>query len=100
MFPYISDELHADAVALFVLGSGIRWGAIINPAMMIIGGTIQRIGNGGINVMIDMIISNLLPLREGGMFLGMTFIMSSIGTSLGSFIGSALVSTHSVAATD
>ncbi|KAJ5110594.1 MFS general substrate transporter [Penicillium argentinense] len=78
------------AVAFFVLGSGISGGAI-NAAMMIAGRTIQGIGGGGINVMIDMIVSDLLPLRERGNFMGMIFAIFSIGTSLGPFIGGALV---------
>ncbi|KNG84700.1 Major Facilitator Superfamily protein [Aspergillus nomiae NRRL 13137] len=78
------------AVAFFVLGSGISGGAI-NSAMMIAGRTIQGIGGGGINVMIDMIVSDLLPLRERGNFMGMIFAVFSIGTSLGPFIGGALV---------
>ncbi|KAE8133795.1 major facilitator superfamily domain-containing protein [Aspergillus pseudotamarii] len=78
------------AVAFFVLGSGVSGGAI-NSAMMIAGRTIQGIGGGGINVMIDMIVSDLLPLRERGNFMGMIFAVFSIGTSLGPFIGGALV---------
>ncbi|CAI7591937.1 unnamed protein product [Penicillium palitans] len=78
------------AVAFFVLGSGISGGAI-NSSMMIAGRTIQGIGGGGINVMIDMIVSDMVPLRERGNFMGMIFAVFSIGTSLGPFIGGALV---------
>lgn len=59
--------------------------------MMIAGRTIQGIGGGGINVMIDMIVSDMVPLRERGNFMGMIFAVFSIGTSLGPFIGGALV---------
>jgi len=78
------------AVAFFILGSGVSGGAI-NSAMMIAGRAIQGIGGGGINVMIDMIVSDMLPLRERGTFMGMIFAVFSIGTSLGPFIGGALV---------
>ncbi|KAJ5291222.1 MFS general substrate transporter [Penicillium angulare] len=78
------------AVAFFVLGSGISGGAI-SSTIMIAGRTIQGIGGGGINVMIDMIVSDMLPLRERGNFMGMIFAVFSIGTSLGPFIGGAIV---------
>lgn len=78
------------SVALFVLGSGISGGAI-NPPMMIAGRSIQGIGGGGINVMIDMIVSDMLPLRERGNFMGMIFAVFAVGTSLGPFIGGVIV---------
>lgn len=78
------------SVALFILGSGISGGAI-NPPMMIAGRSIQGIGGGGINVMIDMIVSDLLPLRERGKFMGMIFAVFAVGTSLGPFIGGVIV---------
>ncbi|KAE8387926.1 DNA repair protein RAD50 [Aspergillus alliaceus] len=78
------------AVAIFVLGSGISGGAT-NSNMMIAGRGIQGIGGGGINVMIDMIVSDLVPLRERGNFMGLIFAIFSIGTSLGPFIGGAIV---------
>jgi MFS family permease len=78
------------SVALFVLGSGISGGAINSP-MMIAGRSIQGIGGGGINVMIDMIVSDMLPLRERGNFMGMIFAVFAVGTSLGPFIGGVIV---------
>lgn len=78
------------SVILFVIGSGISGGAI-NAAMMIAGRTVQGIGGGGINVLIDMIVSDMVPLRERGNFMGMIFAVFSIGTSLGPFIGGAVV---------
>lgn len=78
------------AVAFFVLGSGISGGAI-NSAMMVAGRAIQGIGGGGINVLIELIVSDLVPLRERGNFMAMIFAVFSIGTSLGPFVGGALV---------
>ncbi|KAJ5158827.1 uncharacterized protein N7500_008478 [Penicillium coprophilum] len=78
------------SVALFVLGSGISGGATNSP-MMIAGRSIQGIGGGGINVMIDMIVSDMLPLRERGNFMGMIFAVFAVGTSLGPFIGGVIV---------
>lgn len=59
--------------------------------MLIAGRTIQGIGGGGINVMIDMIVSDLVPLRERGKFMGMIFAVFAVGTSLGPFVGGATV---------
>ncbi|KAF8846456.1 MFS general substrate transporter [Acephala macrosclerotiorum] len=78
------------AVTFFVLGSGLSGGAH-SSAMMIAGRAIQGIGGGGINVMIDIIVSDLVPLRERGTFMGMIFAIFSIGTSLGPFVGGIIV---------
>lgn len=50
-------------VAIFALGSGISGGAT-SSAMLIAGRAIQGIGGGGTNLMIELIISDLVPLRE------------------------------------
>lgn len=77
-------------MALFTLGSGISGGAK-NSATLIGGRTVQGIGGGGINVMIDTIVSDLVPLRERGNFIGMIFAVFSTGTSLGPIIGGIIV---------
>ena len=78
------------AVAIFALGSGISGGAK-SAAMLIAGRAIQGIGGGGINVMIDIIISDLIPLRERGKFLGIIFSVFALGTSIGPFVGGIIV---------
>ncbi|KGO53496.1 hypothetical protein PEX2_061040 [Penicillium expansum] len=78
------------SVALFVLGSGISGGAINSP-IIIAGRSIQGIGGSGINVMIDMIVSDILLLRERGNFMGMIFAVFAVGTSLSLFIGGVIV---------
>lgn len=57
-------------VALFTLGSGICGGAS-NGAMLIAGRAIQGMGSGGINMIVDIIVSDLVPLRERGNYMAM-----------------------------
>ncbi|PVH91647.1 MFS general substrate transporter [Periconia macrospinosa] len=78
------------AVALLVFGSGIAGGASTG-GMLIAGRAIQGIGGGGINMLIDLIICDLVPLRERPKYLGLVAVIFAIGTSLGPFIGGALV---------
>ena len=78
------------AVALFTLGSGIAGGARDMP-MLIAGRTVQGIGGGGIQMMIELIISDLVPLRERGNILGVLFAAVTIGTSLGPFVGGIII---------
>jgi len=78
------------AVALLVFGSGIAGGANTGT-MLIAGRAIQGIGGGGINMLIDLIICDLVPLRERPKYLGLVAIIFAIGTGMGPFIGGALV---------
>lgn len=77
-------------VAFFALGSGICGGAN-NPGMMIAGRAIQGIGGGGINLLIELVISDLVPLRERGAYMGIIFAVFALGTSVGPFIGGIIV---------
>lgn len=77
-------------VTMFALGSGISGGAS-NAAMMIAGRAVQGIGGGGINLMIELIVSDLVPLRQRGAYMGVVFAIFSLGTALGPFIGGAIV---------
>ncbi|KAL8797418.1 MAG: hypothetical protein Q9182_007208 [Xanthomendoza sp. 2 TL-2023] len=77
-------------VALFTLGSGICGGAT-NGAMLIAGHAIQGMGSGGINMIVDVIVSDLVPLRERGDFMAIVLTVYFIGTSTGPFVGGAIV---------
>ncbi|KAH8900392.1 MFS general substrate transporter [Thozetella sp. PMI_491] len=74
------------AVALFVLGSGISGGAT-STAMLIAGRLIQGLGGAGINSFSQIIISDLVPLRERGKYMGLVFAVFGVGTALGPPIG-------------
>ncbi|KAL8701125.1 MAG: hypothetical protein Q9224_000640 [Gallowayella concinna] len=77
-------------VALFTLGSGICGGAT-NGAMLIAGRAIQGMGSGGINMIVDVIVSDLVPLRERGNFMAIVLTVYFVGTSIGPFVGGAIV---------
>jgi MFS family permease len=69
-------------VAMFTLGSGICGGAI-NGDMLTAGISIQGIGAGGINMIIDVIVSDLVPLRECSKFIALILTVYPVVTSLG-----------------
>jgi len=78
------------SVAVFTIGSGIAGGAS-NGEVMIVGRAIQGLGSGGFNMLVDLIICDLVPLRERGKFIGLINSFFAIGLFLGPFIGGALV---------
>ncbi|GAB7322831.1 hypothetical protein MBLNU13_g05398t2 [Cladosporium sp. NU13] len=77
-------------VSIYTLGSGICGGAN-SGAVLIAGRSIQGIGTGGLNMILDIILSDLLPLRERGTYIAITLVVLTMGTSLGPFIGGAIV---------
>jgi EmrB/QacA subfamily drug resistance transporter len=78
------------ATAAFVLGSGIAGGAT-NMAMLIAGRVIQGVGAGRINVLCEILVCDLVPLRQRGKYLAGIFGMIAIGTALGPFFGGLIV---------
>ncbi|KAJ8114180.1 hypothetical protein ONZ43_g4963 [Nemania bipapillata] len=76
-------------VSLFAIGSGIAGGANGVP-MLIAGRTIQGIGCGGIFVLLDVVVCDLVPLRERGKYLGPILAAGGLGSTLGPLIGGAL----------
>ncbi|KAI0416971.1 MFS general substrate transporter [Xylaria grammica] len=78
------------AVALFTLGSGICGGST-STNMLIGGRTVQGLGAAGINMLIELILCDLLPLRERGQFFGALFLFLILGSALGPFLGGILV---------
>ncbi|KAI5928468.1 MFS general substrate transporter [Camillea tinctor] len=82
--------LMISAVAIFVLGSGICGGAN-SPNMLIGGRTVQGLGAAGINVLVELIVCDVLPLRERGQFMGLLFVFITLGSVIGPFVGGILV---------
>ncbi|KAH7024902.1 major facilitator superfamily domain-containing protein [Microdochium trichocladiopsis] len=77
-------------VAIFTLGSGIAGGS--NTATMLIAGrAVQGIGGGGINLCIELVVSDLVPLRERGNYMALLFAFFALGTAMGPFVGGVLV---------
>ncbi|KAI1111522.1 major facilitator superfamily domain-containing protein [Nemania sp. NC0429] len=77
------------AIALFFIGSGVAGGAH-NPTTLIAGRTIQGLGSGGLYVLSDVIICDLIPPRYRGPFLSAVLSTAAIGTTIGPIIGGAL----------
>jgi MFS family permease len=75
---------------LFVLGSGISGGAT-SPGMIIAGRAIQGMGGGGLNTLPNIIVSDLVPLRERGKYVAWFLTTYFIGTAMGPWVGGAIV---------
>lgn len=78
------------STATFTLGSGLSGGAK-NMKMLIAGRLVQGIGAGGINVLIEIITCDILPLRGRGRYLGITFGLIALGTTMGPLFGGLIV---------
>ncbi|KAK2611403.1 hypothetical protein N8I77_004742 [Diaporthe amygdali] len=65
-------------VALFTIGSAIAGGA-----------------SNGINMIVDIIVSDLVPLRERGNYMALVLVVYFVGTALGPYIGGAIVESTS-----
>ena len=61
-------------------------------AMLISGRVIQGLGGSGINVLVEMIVCDLVPLVERGQYMAVVFGMISLGTALGPLFGGLIVS--------
>lgn len=79
-------------MAVYTLGSGICGGAN-SSGMLIAGRAVQGVGSGGINMIVDVIISDLVPLRQRGYFMAIVLLVYGVGTALGPFIGGIIVQT-------
>ncbi|KAK4675025.1 hypothetical protein QC764_000200 [Podospora pseudoanserina] len=73
-------------VAFFTLGSGISGGAT-NGAMLIAGRAVQGIGSGGLYIIIDIIISDLVPLRVRGNYMSVVLLTYTFGMGIGPWVG-------------
>ncbi|KAI1454003.1 major facilitator superfamily domain-containing protein [Annulohypoxylon moriforme] len=78
------------AIALFTLGSGIAGGAH-NVGTLITGRTIQGLGSGGLYVLSDIIICDLIPPRYRAPYMSAVLSTAAIGTTIGPIIGGAIV---------
>jgi MFS family permease len=77
------------SVVVFTLGSGVCGGAS-SMNMLIASHAVQGIGGGGINMLVELIVCDLLPLRERGTYTAIIFSASIIGSALGLWIGGIL----------
>ncbi|CAG8958653.1 hypothetical protein HYFRA_00011494 [Hymenoscyphus fraxineus] len=81
------------SVVLFMIGSGISGGSL-NPGMLIVGRAIQGAGAGGINVLIDIVCCDLVPMRERGKYLGLMFSGAGVAAALGPPVGGGLAQSN------
>lgn len=78
------------SVAIFILGCGLGGGAT-SITMLVIARLIQGLGSGGLNVLLEIIICDLVPLRERGKYLGILFGIIGIGSACGPLFGGLIV---------
>lgn len=78
------------AVSIFATGSGISGGAT-TWMMLLAGRIIQGIGGAGINLLSQLIVNHLVPLRDRGKYMSFIYAAFMVGTGLGPFLGGALV---------
>ena len=76
--------------AAYTVGSGIAGGA--NEEIMLIAGrAIQGVGSGGLNMAADVVVSDLVPLRYRGNYIALLLIVTTLGFSIGPFVGGVIV---------
>ncbi|KAI9766171.1 MAG: hypothetical protein M1840_006738 [Geoglossum simile] len=78
------------AVAVFAFGSAISGGAS-SMEMLIAGRAVQGVGGGGIVMLSNLIISDIVPLRERGTYMAILFAAITVGNGAGPFIGGIIV---------
>ncbi|KAF7950962.1 uncharacterized protein EAE97_002514 [Botrytis byssoidea] len=81
------------SISLFMLGSGIAGGSN-SSTMLIAGRTVQGLGSGGIMMLVELIICDIVPLRERGKYLGIVMSSTAIAAILGPAIGGALATAN------
>jgi hypothetical protein len=77
------------AIGFFALGSGLAGGAY-NVGMLTTGRVIQGLGSGGLYVLSDIIICDLIPPRYRGPYMSAVLSTAAIGITIGPIIGGAL----------
>lgn len=82
------------SVVLLIVGSAIC-GWAKNGHTLIAGRTIQGIGGGGINLLVELIICDLVPLRERSKFMGIIMATFTVGTAIGPIIGGIIAQSSS-----
>ncbi|KAK2592123.1 hypothetical protein QQS21_010194 [Conoideocrella luteorostrata] len=77
------------SVAIFALGSGIAGGA--NDAVaMIAGRTVQGLGSGGIMLLVELVVCDMVSPRERGKYLGIVLSTAALGAIVGPVVGGSL----------
>ncbi|KAI0739191.1 Mfs1.1 [Daedaleopsis nitida] len=77
------------SILIFAIGSAVT-GSATSMNIIIIGRTIQGIGSGSIQVLNAIIVADLVPLKERGIFNSLTGATFSLASATGPFIGGAI----------
>ncbi|KAF7938800.1 uncharacterized protein EAE98_001138 [Botrytis deweyae] len=65
-----------------------------SSTMLIAGRTVQGLGSGGIMMLVELIICDIVPLRERGKYLGIVMSSTAIAAILGPAVGGALATVN------
>jgi MFS family permease len=76
-------------IALFMIGSGVA-GSAESGTILIVGRTIQGLGSGGIMLLVELTVCDLVPLRERAKYLAIVMSTAAIGAIVGPVVGGAL----------
>ncbi|PYH91392.1 MFS general substrate transporter [Aspergillus ellipticus CBS 707.79] len=76
-------------LAIFLLGSGIGGGAS-STTMLIAGRLVQGIGGAGMTAMTQLIITDLVSMRDRGKYIGLVFAIFGVGFAIGPPIGGVI----------
>ncbi|KAL4995182.1 major facilitator superfamily domain-containing protein [Aspergillus recurvatus] len=76
------------SVVVFAIGSAMAGGAN-NSSAIIAGRAVQGIGGGGINILVDTVICDLVPLRQRGKYVALMASVWAVGTTIGPVLGGA-----------
>ncbi|KAN0084757.1 Major facilitator superfamily domain containing protein [Elaphomyces granulatus] len=74
------------AIMFFLVGAVIA-GVAQNFTSMLVGRTIQGIGGGGILALTEIIVTDIIPLRQRGKYFGIISAMWSVGSVVGPILG-------------
>lgn len=81
------------SVILFAIGSAVS-GSAQTLGALIAGRTIQGIGGGGINVMVELIVCDLVPMRQRPKFMSVIFSAFAVAVSIGPVLGGAFAQSN------
>lgn len=81
------------SVVIFAVGSALC-GSAHSMTQMIIGRTIQGVGGGGILAMSEIVVADLVPLSERGVFMGILGTVWALASAVGPISGGALASSN------
>lgn len=79
------------ATLIFAIGSAIA-GPAPNLGTLVAARAIQGMGCAGLNALVEMVVCDLVPLRERGKFMGFIFAIYAVSTTIGPLVGGAFAS--------